>query len=75
METKQDNINDIKYYRLSNGLIFKYDKNSKNFYYLNKNNTWTFYAPLVSIFFDSASDYDEITVEQLKKEVEGRSIK
>lgn len=74
METKQDNVNNVKYYKLSNGIIFKYDKISKTFYYL-KNKQWVFYAPLISIYLDPSSDYDEITPEEVNNEIHGRVMK
>lgn len=74
METKQDDVNSVKYYKLSNGTIFKYDKISKTFSYL-KNKKWFFYAPLISIYLDPSSEYDEITLEEVESEIYGRTMK
>ena len=65
----------IKYYKLSTGIIFKYDPNNKTFYYLDKNKTWKFYAPLLSIYLDPASDYEEISEEDVKNEITGGAKK
>lgn len=62
-----ENEKDIKYYRFPNGTIFAYNQKTLNFYIQNVDGTWSLEPRLISIFYDAASDYEEIVEEKNTK--------
>ena len=65
-----------RYYQFSNGLIIKTVGDSLVIYALNEHNEWEKRLDLYAKFFDSASDYVELTedeVEYFLQERKGKS--
>lgn len=65
-----------RYYQFSNGLIIKTVGDSLVIYALNEHNEWEKRLDLYAKFFDSASDYVELTedeVEYFFQERKGKS--
>lgn len=61
----------VKYYQFDNGKIIMKDFETLLFYELNENGEWVVSGNIMAKFYDAASEYVEIT----KEEVEGLLLK
>ena len=62
----------VKYYRFSSGVVFKYDLDTLDFYVLNEEGVWEKNKYLISKFYDAASEYEEIDFDELDKKGKSR---
>ena len=61
-----------RYYQFSNGLIIKAVGDSLTLYVLNDHNEWEKRFDLYAKFYDAASDYVELTEDEVKYFIEKR---
>ena len=57
-----------KYYKLDSGKIFKIDDEKMLFYSLDNNGVWISDPKMIDVFYDVASNYEEIKEENINKE-------
>lgn len=68
-------INEEKYYMFNNGRVFKYDMINQKFFLLDKDGNWIYYPSLMDIYYDAASDYFEVTIDDINQIINKRRTK
>ena len=69
-----NNIN-YKYFKFNKGRFFRLDEEKYNFQVLKEDNLWEDDDALITLFFDSASDYYEVKDDYLISKLEKYEVK
>lgn len=75
----ESNVRD-RYYQFSNGTIVRRSMKNLLFYTLDENNQWVTNGYAMSKFYDAASEYDEISEDEVRslihdnEETKGRRL-
>ena len=64
MDNKE--IKNERYFKFSNGVIFKYNLDTLDFYYLTNEGIWIKDENLKTKYYDASSDYYEITLDEVR---------